>query len=122
MTQDTHINADGETSSEVDPHAPSPRYVRGLLVVVIGLGLVLLGGAAVVVGTIIKRMNNPDSQPTKPGFGVNEISVPAQGKIVSIGNGESRIVVHMRDAQGTLLLLLDPRKGEEKGRIRLRPE
>lgn len=122
MTQDTHINADGETTSEVDAHAPNPRYVRGLLVVVIGLGLVLLGGAAVVVGTIIKRMNNPDSQPTKPGFGVNEISVPAQGKIVSIENGESRIVVHMRDAQGTLLLLLDPRKGEEKGRIRLRPE
>ncbi len=122
MTQDTPINADGETPSELDARAPSPRYVRVLLIVVIGLGLVLLAGAAVVVGTIIKRVNNPDNQPSKPGFGANDIAVPAQGKIVSIENGESRIIVHMRDAQGSLLILLDPRKGEEKGRIRLRPE
>ena len=121
MSQDTHLNAGGEIPSEPNAHTPSPRYVRGLLVVVIGLGLVLLGGAAVVVGTIIKRMNNPDSQASKPGFGMTEIPVPAAGKIIGIENGVSRVIVHMRDDQGTLLILLDPRKGEEKGRVRLRP-
>ena len=119
MTQDTHLEADGEMSSEADNTGPSPRYVRGLLVVVIGLGLVLLGGAAVVVGTIIKRMNSPDAIPSKPGFGQVEIQVPAQGELIEVQNGTNRIIVQMRDAQGTLLILLDQRKGEEKGRIRL---
>ena len=102
------------------PDGPSPRYVRGLLVVVIGLGLVLLGGAATLVGTIIKRMNNPDAIPTKPGFGEVEISVPAKGELITVQNGDNRIILHMRDDEGNLLILLDPRKGEEKGRIRLK--
>jgi hypothetical protein len=122
MTQDTHLNADGDTTSEAVPDGPSPRYVRGLLVVVIGLGLVLLGGAAIVVGTIIKRMNNPDAIPTKPGFGEVEISVPADGELMSVQNGDNRIILHLRDDQGNLLILLDPRKGEEKGRIRLQKD
>ena len=34
------------------------RYVRTLLIVVITLGVILVGGVAVVVGTIIKRVSD----------------------------------------------------------------
>ena len=46
-------------------------------IVTIGLGVLLVVGAAVVIGTVIKRLNNPETIPQKPGFGQSEISIPA---------------------------------------------
>ena len=34
-------------------------------------------------------------------------------------NPETGLIVRVRDAGGTMLILLDPRRGEERGRIRL---
>ena len=35
---------------------------------------------------------------------------------------DGRIIVRVRDAGGTMLILLDPRHGEERGRIRINRE
>ena len=118
MSQDSAIDSQAETTSDVPP-GPNPKTVRVLLIVTIGLGVLLVIGAAVVIGTVIKRLNNPESIPVKPGFGETEISIPADAKLLHVDNGDARIVLRLEDAQGPLLILLDPRKGLEKGRVRL---
>lgn len=126
MSQDTKSDAQAETTSEpvadMPPNGPNPRTVRILLVVTIGLGVLLVVGAAVVIGTVIKRLNNPEAVPVKPGFGETEIGVPANAELVSVENGDARIVLRLQDKDGPFLILLDPRKGVEKGRVRLRAE
>lgn len=117
MSQDTGIHAEAETTS--DGHTPNPTYVRILLITVIGLGVLMVVGAAVVIGTVIKRLNNPETIPQKPGFGQTQIEVPAGAELVGVENGATRIVLRLQDEDGPLLILLDPRKGDEKGRIRL---
>jgi len=119
MSQDTGNPSLAETSSEDIPQ-PNSRYVRTLLAVVIGLGVLLVVGAIVVIGTVIKRLNNPETIPVKPGFGETEISIPASGQLLGVENGDTRIIVKLKTDDGPLLILLDPRKGEETGRVRLK--
>jgi hypothetical protein len=115
MTDHTQNPSDGETEE-----GARSRYVRTLLIVVITLGVILLGGVAVVVGTIIKRVSNPETNvPVRPGFGETQIQLPAGSEIDDVIAADGRIVVRVRDARGNLLILLDPRRGEERGRIRL---
>ena len=128
MSQDTAMSpnkanrGEAENASEEAIAQPSARYVRVLLIVVIGLGVLMVGGAAVVIGTVIKRVSNPEAVPVKPGFGETEISIPLDSQVIGVDNGDTRIIVKLQDGDGPLLILLDPRKGEEKGRIRLRPQ
>jgi len=117
MIDHTQNPPDGEI--EEGPGAGS-RYVRTLLIVVIALGVILVGGVAVVVGTITKRVSDPESNvPVRPGFRETQIQLPAGSEINDIIAVDGRIVVRVRDAGGTMLILLDPRRGEERGRIRL---
>ena len=121
MSQDSPIDGQAETTSDV-PAGPNPKTVRVLLIVTIGLGVLLVVGAAVVIGTVIKRLNNPEAIPQKPGFGQSEISIPAGAELVGVENGDARIVLRLNDEDGPLLILLDPRKGTEKGRVRLKED
>ncbi|MEC8247688.1 MAG: DUF6476 family protein [Pseudomonadota bacterium] len=117
MTDHTQNPPDGETEESAGARS---RYVRTLLIAVITLGVILVGGITVVVGTIIKRVSDPESNvPVRPGFGKTQIKLPAGSEIDDIIAADGRIVVRVRDAGGTMLLLLDPRRGEERGRIRL---
>ena len=125
MSQDSPIEGQAETTSDVPPsdiQGPNPKTVRVLLIVTIGLGVLLVVGAAVVIGTVIKRLNNPETIPQKPGFGQTEISIPAGAELVGVENGDARIVLRLKDDNGPLLILLDPRKGTERGRVRLKAE
>ena len=117
MSQDTGNPGVTETSSE-DIAAPNPRYVRILLITVILLGFLLAGGAAVVISTVIARLSAPEG-PMARDFELSEIVIPAGARLVEVGNGATRIVLHLEDKGGPLLVLLDPRKGKETGRVRL---
>ena len=117
MTDHTQNLPDGETEERAGARS---RYVRALLIVVIMLGVILVGLVAVVVGTIIKRVSDPESNvPVRPGFGETQIQLPAGSEIEDIIAVDGQIVVRVRDAGGTMLILLNPLRGEERGRIRL---
>ena len=117
MTDHTQNPPDGETEEGAKARL---RYVRTLLIVVITLGVILVGGVAVVVGAITKRVSDPKSNAlVRPGFGETQIQLPAGSEIDDIIASDGRIIVRVRDAGGTMLILLDPRRGEERGRIRL---
>ena len=120
MTDHTQNPLDDETEKGAGARSP---YVRTLLIVVITLGVILVGGVAVVVGAIIKRVSNPESNvPVRPGFDETQIQLPAGGKIDDIIAADGRIIVRTRDAGGIMLILLDPKDGEERGRIRINKE
>ena len=120
MSQDTGNPSVAETSSE-DIAAPNPRYVRILLVTVILLGVLLVGGAAVVISTVIARLSAPEA-PIARDFDLSKITIPEGARLVGIENGATRVIVHLQEEKGALLLFLDPRKGKETGRVRLSEE
>ena len=130
MTDHTQIPPDGETGpveagENGDNNAGRARYVRTLLIVVITLGLILLGGAAIVIGTIIKRVSDSEGNvPVKPGFGETQIELPAGSVLDEVIAADGRLILRLRDKAegGHTLILLDPRRGEERGRIRLKQE
>ncbi len=111
-----------DTTTEADAPKQSSHYVRIMLVVVIVLGVLLVAGAGVVISTVIKRVSNPDAIITKQGFGETTLHVPAGAQLLGVENGDTRLVLHLKDADGTFLILIDPRKGEETGRIRVRSQ
>ena len=114
--------------SQDTQNPPPASRVKILLTVVIVLGILLFVGFAVVVGTIMKRLNNPPAietaleavQPTqKNGVYERVVSVPEGAELVSFRHARGRLVLQLKDAQGDFIVLVDMRKGTELGRIRL---
>ena len=124
MTQDTQNTPQTEEPVLVDSDIaqPDPKKVRTLLVVVIVLGVLLFAGLAVVVGTIIKRLNDPATAletKSKRHFGEIQSLVPKGNRIVSMQTTADKLVVHISGSDGESLLIYDVRKGVELGRIKL---
>ena len=106
--------------------------VRALLITVIVLGILLVGGLAVVVGTIIKRLTD-DSQTPMPET-INEklflsergfesiINVPEGAVLMATEINDREIILHLRDAKGDFLLLVNIKTGQEIGRVRLKAQ
>jgi len=126
MTQDTHNNEVKET--EIAPPSPNhppgqAKYVKLLLVIVIVLGIILVSGLAVVIGTIIKRFNDPQAATRaaqrSAGFGEVSAQVPQNARLINIQATNKQLILHLQDKEGDFLLLLDMRTGAELGRIRL---
>lgn len=107
-----------------------------MLVTVIVLGILLVGGLAVVVGTIIKRVtddspsqtellnpqtNNGSLSITDTGF-ESIISLPEGAVLMASEVNDKKIVLHLRDAEGDFLLLVNVKTGQEIGRVRLKPQ
>jgi len=106
--------------------------VRALLITVIVLGILLVGGLAVVVGTIIKRLTD-DSQTPMPET-INEklflsergfesiINVPEEAVLIATEINDTEIILHLRDVKGDFLLLVNIKTGQEIGRVRLKAQ
>lgn len=91
--------------------------------IVIVLGIILVSGLAVVIGTIIKRFNDPQpaARATRSLAGFGEVSahVPQNARLINIQATNKQLILHLQDKEGDFLLLLDMRTGAELGRIRL---
>ena len=132
MTQNKPENAANENAETEIDLPERTGCVRALLVTVIVLGILLVGGLAVVVGTIIKRVTD-DSPPPNPQTINGSLSVTDTGfeSIINIPKGsalmateinDKKIVLHLRDAEGDFLLLVNMKTGQEIGRVRLQPQ
>lgn len=118
--------------------------MNALKALVIGMGILIVAGVAVIAVTIVRRnaepvasdnkpavelaqsgvASAPPSAPTTrgplPSFGVRDIAVPAGSEIVSITAADGRIILELQDAeQVTRILLLDPANGAALGGWRL---
>lgn len=115
--------------------------MNALKTLVIGMGILIVAGIAVIAVTIVRRnADAPIAAPDKPAvslaqsgaqngvkpgaplpsFGVRDIAVPAGSEIVSITAADGRIILELQDAeQVTRILLLDPATGAALGGWRL---
>jgi hypothetical protein len=100
---------------------------RALKILVISLGVVIIAGTAVVVGTIIHRIgergepgdrNAPRGGAAGPAFGDVRIDVPRGSRIEQSHVVDDRIILRLSTREGaTRLLVIDLKTGREIGRI-----
>ena len=132
MTQNKPENAANENAETTIDMPERTGCVRALLITVIVLGILLVGGLAVVVGTIIKRVTD-DSPPPRPETINRKISISEPGfeSIINVPEGaaltateinDRKIILHLRDAEGDFLLLVNMKNGQEIGRVRLKTQ
>jgi hypothetical protein len=108
--------------------------MNALKALVIGMGLLIVVGLAVIAVTIVRRADGDAPAMTEakpaigiarstaglPSFGVRDIAVPAGSEVMSITAADGRVVLELQDAdQVTRILLLDPATGAALGGWRL---
>jgi len=100
--------------------------MRGLKILVAVMGVLLVVGLAVVIGTIIHRATQ--RQPSAPpaaasaGFGQAAVTVPPGAHVVEMRGAGDHLVLRLQRADGTeALLILNPATGAEIGTIDLKP-
>lgn len=106
--------------------AARPGCVRALMTTVVVLGILLVGGLAVVIATIVQRVTSgsetgdamPSAGSVAPSFS-SHLSVPDGAALLDTRINDRHIVLHLRDAEGDFLLLLNVKNGQEIGRVRL---
>ena len=119
MSQDTGNQSVAETSSEDIPQ-PNSRYVRTLLVVVIFLAFCWSVGAIVVIGTVIAGLIICREARQWRGIWRNRDIHSGIRTIARRGKWRYADYREIKDRRRpAMLILLDPRKGEETGRVRL---
>ncbi len=100
--------------------------MRALKILVVVMGILLIVGVAVVIGTIFYRAGHPsvaggvDVARVPHSFGKATVTLPAGAKLVEMQAGGARIVLRLERADGgQLLLLLDADTGTTLGTIEL---
>jgi hypothetical protein len=96
--------------------------MRALKVLVVVLGVLLVGGTAALIVTIIDRAGPRVAAPPRTGFERLVIDLPEGARVLGTEAAGDRLVVRIAlAAGGELLLLIDARNGERLGTIELRP-
>jgi hypothetical protein len=96
--------------------------MRALKVLVVVLGVLLVGGTAALIATIIGRAGPRVAAPPGTGFERLVIDLPEGARVLGTEASGDRLVVRIAlAAGGEQLLLIDPRNGDRLGTIELRP-
>ena len=110
--------------AKVDPS------MRGLKILVAVMGVMLVVGLAVVIGTIVHRATQrpPAASTVTPaaapavGFGHAAVTLPAGARVLEMHGAGERLVLLLQRADGSeMLLLIDPNTGAEIGTVDLKP-
>lgn len=125
--------SEDQVASEAVVPPPLAKYTRILLVVVVLLGLLLLVGFAVVVNTIMKRINaseNADPAPAQEASQTNAsmrddgipLDLPKGAEILSVAASDGLIIVQIRRPGASRLsdiISYDARTGRQVAHLRL---
>jgi len=103
---------------------PAPRMLV-LKVAVAVMGVLLVAGFGLVIATIVNRASNPQaamSHLVGPGgqFGVSDIQIDKGEVVRSVNLNEDRMAIHVADANGEEIIIVNVKSGVELGRFRLR--
>lgn len=96
--------------------APNTRLLK---IVVLVLGLLLVGGFAVVIVTIAVRAGHPKSAPAAVPARDMTIGFDAHGRVERVILNGDRLVLDLADAAGRRLVVIDLAKGRTTDVIRL---
>ena len=107
-----------ELPSDTAPPDQS-RKRRRLVILVITMGVLLVAGFAVMVGTIIYRISNGDSQQNEAGAlpderaaeAVIDIVRPAGTELIGATSNGNRLTLHFRGSGSDIVLVVDMASG-----------
>lgn len=106
--------------------------LRGLKALVIGMGVLIVIGTALVIGVIIKRIYDAGSAPVKASSvqaappvakvpATLRIPAAAGAAIGGIAAVDGRLAIWVKDGQGGKVVLIDPRTNRLAGTVTLAP-
>ena len=104
----------------------TPRQVRALKIAVIVMGILLVGGFAFVLGTIVYQASR-GGQSRAPaavvlGDRAGELAIPKDATISSMSLDGDRLALHLNSAAGAEIVVLDVASGRVISRVKLKPE
>ncbi len=106
----------------------TPRQVRLLKIAVIAMGLVLVGGFALVLGTIVYQASRGGQKPPQAeaiGEGspaLSELAIPKDASLTALALDGSRLALHLKSAAGSEVVVVDVATGKVLARIKLKAE
>jgi hypothetical protein len=102
----------------------TPRQVGVLKVAVIVLGILLVGGFAFVLATIVyqasKGGQSGASAPAEATFA--ELHIPKDATVSTVALDGDRLALHLQSSEGSEIVVIDLSTGATLARIRLKPE
>ena len=94
--------------------------MKAVKIAVLVMGILILLGTAVIIGTVIKRATSGGSVASGPDKAfVSLLDEPAGTSIAAIAPLNDRMAVHLRGGGPDRVLLIDPATGTVTGRISL---
>ena len=106
----------------------TPRQVKALKIAVIVMGLLLVGGFALVLGAIVyqaSRLGQAAPAARNPAVsdqGVAEVTVPQGANVTAMDLDGGRLALHLTGNAGPEVMLIDVGSGRVLARIKLKPE
>lgn len=104
----------------------TPRQVRVLKIAVIAMGVLLVGGFALVMATIVyqaSRGGQDAAVSAAPMGGVAaDLAIAKDASVTALSLDGDRLALHLNSAAGPEILVIDVATGKVVARIRLKAE
>ncbi|MGD9501000.1 MAG: hypothetical protein AB7V40_00755 [Methyloceanibacter sp.] len=106
----------------------TPRQVRVLKIAVIVMGLLLVGGFALVLAAIVYQASRGAQDgavapaPVTQGGVAAELAMPRDASVTALSLDGGRLALHVNSAAGREIVVIDLETGQVLARIKLKPE
>jgi hypothetical protein len=106
----------------------TPRQVKALKVAVIVMGVLLVGGFALVLGAIVYQASRlgqdaPAARnPAASDQGAAQVTVPPGANVTAMDLDGGRLALHLNGSNGPEVIVIDVGSGRVLARIKLKPE
>ena len=106
----------------------TPRQVKALKIAVIVMGLLLVGGFALVLGAIVYQASRlgqdtpAASNPAVSDQGATQVTVPQGANVTAMDLDGERLALHLNGSNGPEVIVIDLDSGKVLTRITLKPE
>ena len=102
----------------------TPRQVRVLKIVVIVMGILLVGGFAFVLATIVYQASKggQSGAAALPAGLETGLPIPKDATVTALSLDGDRLALHLNSAAGAEIVVVDLRTGKVIARIRLAPQ
>lgn len=106
----------------------TPRQVKALKIAVIVMGVLLVGGFALVLGAIVYQAsrlgqdNRGAAAPPMSDQGATQVAVPQGASVTAMDLDGGRLALHLDGDGGPEVMIIDLGSGKVLARFKLKPE
>ena len=106
----------------------TPRQVKALKIAVIVMGLLLVGGFALVLGAIVYQASRLGKDTPAAGAaavsdqGAAEVTIPQGANVTVMDLDGGRLALHLNGSNGPEVIVIDLDSGKVLARFTLKPE